>query len=265
MLSSAIVLTLLLFLITTLIYLTLHVSSHLPPRRPRPIRRKRPIKPDGHILIVLGSGGHTAEMIILLGDNNGQLLRGFESRTWIISEGDAFSGQRALEVEKVLSTAHPNKTGSEDIITVPRARRIHQSLLTTPITSLKCLYTCLSLLHNNNKSGYPDILLTNGPGTGVIIVFALLILRVLGLGGVNTRIVYVESLARVRRVSFSGRLLMGVVDRFVVQWEGLEGEFLGPLVLDAAISGGGGCGGDGDGSVKGREGAVGSGRVRVEI
>jgi beta-1,4-N-acetylglucosaminyltransferase len=52
----------------------------------------------------------------------------------------------------------------------------------------------------------------------------------------SMRTIYVESWARVRRLSLSGRILVWVVDRFLVQWEGLEGvgggkgEFIGVLV-----------------------------------
>jgi beta-1,4-N-acetylglucosaminyltransferase len=48
------------------------------------------------------------------------------------------------------------------------------------------------------------------------------------------RTIYVESWARVRRLSLSGTILVGVVDRFLVQWEGLRGlgraEYIGVLV-----------------------------------
>lgn len=49
--------------------------------------------------------------------------------------------------------------------------------------------------------------------------------------------VYVESLARVRGLSLSGRFLKKVADRFVVQWEDLQamGEYAGPIVLDAVM------------------------------
>lgn len=86
----------------------------------------------------------------------------------------------------------------------------------------------------------PDIILTNGPGTGVIVVLTSLFLRFFdfrGMGPARTRVVYVESLARVRGLSLSGRLLKKVADRFLVQWEELQtmGDFVGPVVLDAVM------------------------------
>lgn len=146
--------------------------------------------------------------------------------------------------------AEERGAGSYDIAFVPRARRIHQPLLTTPISALQCLWACLRLLRappshlpsqlaHHDRPAYPDLMLTNGPGTAVIVILASLILRFFDVGGANSRgsmrAIYVESWARVKRLSLSGRLLVRVVDRFVVQWQGLEGvggrgEFLGVLV-----------------------------------
>jgi beta-1,4-N-acetylglucosaminyltransferase len=257
MLTSAAFLTALLLSITALIILTIHILSLLPPRRPLPAQRNRPTEPDGHILIVLGSGGHTAEMTLLLQDNDAKILKTFEERTWIVSEGDGFSGSKAAELEKRV------EKGKGEVVVVPRARRVHQSLLTTPIDCLKCLWACVTLLRARSA---PDIILTNGPGTGVILIFASLLQRFLspffafGNGHEGTRIIYVESLARVKKLSLSGRILKRVVDRFVVQWDGLGDEFAGNLVLDAARRVGAGKGEAGK-QIKAEEG----GRVKIEI
>lgn len=83
-------------------------------------------------------------------------------------------------------------------------------------------------------SATPDLILVNGPGTAVIVVFASLILRFLALdrsgsrGRVRrpTRTIYIESWARVKTLSLSGRILAGAgaVDRMLVQWEPLKGK-----------------------------------------
>jgi beta-1,4-N-acetylglucosaminyltransferase len=232
------VLTVLAIVITLLIIATTHLLSILPPRRAKPLKRIRAPTQDtgadepekGHLMIVLGSGGHTAEMLLMLTTIN---LEEFKRRTWVCSDGDGFSAGRADEVEKRIGT------GVWDVVTIPRARKVHQSLLTTPVSSLYCLWACLALLRRHP----PDIILTNGPGTGVIVVLASVILRffsftMLGDGADKTRIIYVESLARVKKLSLSGRLLRTVVDRFIVQWEGLKGmgEWTGgSFVLDAAV------------------------------
>lgn len=86
---------------------------------------------------------------------------------------------------------------------------------------------------------FPDLILVNGPATGTIVVLASLVLRFFEVWGCNwkgkMRTIYVESWARVKRLSLSGRLLEFVVDRFLVQWPQLErpggrAEFVGVLV-----------------------------------
>ncbi|KAF1940887.1 oligosaccharide biosynthesis protein Alg14 like protein [Clathrospora elynae] len=150
----------------------------------------------------------------------------------------------------------PACTGPDhyNIAIVPRARKIHQPLLTTPISCLWTLYSSFkpllsapSLLPNQAPStpyeaaaaDLPDLIITNGPATAVIIILASLVLRFFNIRGVNSRgkckTVYVESFARVKTLSLSGKLLLRVVDRFLVQWEELEGaggraEYWGVLV-----------------------------------
>jgi beta-1,4-N-acetylglucosaminyltransferase len=257
MLTSIALLTALALCITLLIGASVHILSHLPPRGPSP-QRKRPTQPQGHILIVLGSGGHTAEMVLLLQDQDANILRQFKERTWVVSEGDAFSGDRAASMETLVG-----RKGEGVVATVPRARRVHQSLFTTPFDCLKCFWACTTLLRARSA---PDIIITNGPGTGVILIFASLFLRFLhpfflfNGGHEGTRFIYIESLARVKKLSLSGRILRSLVDRFIVQWEGLRGEFARNLVLDAAKRAGVGKSGK-RGDIDGNTGGV----IRVEI
>ncbi|KUJ12097.1 oligosaccharide biosynthesis protein Alg14 like protein [Mollisia scopiformis] len=226
-LSPLPLLTAALFLLLTTIFLrALYIRTTL--SRLRPPKRTTP----SHILIVLGSGGHTAEM--------SSLLRGFDPsryfhRTYVVSSGDGFSAQKALEIERMLqqSKDQPSKEGDTDPVTgrwdvrvVPRARKIHQSLLTTPFSAIWSLASCIWVLWDCSwrRAGWPDVVVTNGPATGVMVVFAAAGLRFLGVAGWGKmRCVYVESWARVRTLSLSGRILLwaGVCERFLVQWEGL--------------------------------------------
>ncbi|KAH7125315.1 oligosaccharide biosynthesis protein Alg14-like protein [Dendryphion nanum] len=275
------------FLITVFVASSLRLLAILPAHhfRAKSLRRKPYAT---RILIVLGSGGHTHEMFHLLRDLNTQK---YTHRTYIVSSGDAFSAQRAAYFEAQLeenerlkcnqqsTTSTPNsqsQNGSTitisqteeegerlsfvgpdhyNISTIPRARKIHQPLLTTPFTSLVTLLSSIkpllsspSLLPNQPPQNpyeavaqdVPDLIMTNGPATGVIIVLASLLLRFFNIRGANSRgkcrTIYVESFARVKTLSLSGKLLIRVVDRFLVQWEELEGrgggraEFWGVLV-----------------------------------
>ncbi|KAK7532448.1 oligosaccharide biosynthesis protein Alg14 like-domain-containing protein, partial [Phyllosticta citribraziliensis] len=249
------------------------------------------------LLVVLGSGGHTAEMMAMLGNlDKARFLRSWSHRTYVVSEGDSLSAERAREweeslmvfatgrvvkkpartseeedaaaiftddeeeevIEQVKRAADDRKggeleIGTYDIQLVPRARKIHQSLLTTPYSSLRCLAACHAILRSpfaspaiasstapqHQTTFFPNLILTNGPGTGVIVVLAALLMRFCDLGDLDRtsriRTIYVESWARVKRLSLSGRLLVRVVDRFLVQWETLldktagRGEYLGVL------------------------------------
>jgi beta-1,4-N-acetylglucosaminyltransferase len=81
---------------------------------------------------------------------------------------------------------------------------------------------------NPAKYDLPELILTNGPATAVILVLASVILRFFDIKGAQSRgkmkTMYVESFARVKTLSLSGKLLLPVVDRFLVQWEELAGK-----------------------------------------
>lgn len=188
-------------------------------------------------------------------------------RTYLVSSGDNFSAVKAMEFEtKSLAGAKDyGQAGAYTIVTVPRARRVHQPYLTAPFTTIQCLWSCLLVLrglHPDQEklpkelcSPYPDIILTNGPATAVCVVLAAKLLRFFHFilncisdplnvnsdSAVPTlRSIFVESWARVSTLSMSGVLLLPLADRFLVQWPRLEGrrawwgmkktEYVGALV-----------------------------------
>ncbi|KAI9855956.1 MAG: UDP-N-acetylglucosamine transferase subunit [Vezdaea acicularis] len=179
----------------------------------------------------------------------------YANRTYIVSEGDAFSADKAREFEAAMvsQTKQNADATSYNIITVPRARKIHQPLYTTPFTALRCLLQCIGALNLRQSmvaqnfpdkavsglSRYPDLILVNGPGTAVCLVFAWLLLHFFDISynsdKPKARTIYVESWARVRTLSLSGKILLPFVNRFLVQWKALEGvggraEYIGVLV-----------------------------------
>ncbi|KAL8829542.1 MAG: hypothetical protein Q9170_006119 [Blastenia crenularia] len=242
----------------------LYVLPAFNPTQPRPRQKGQPTR----LLIVLGSGGHTAEMLSLLSRLD---QTRYTHRSYVVSSGDDFSALKAMEFEDTLEAerrdikqASSSVPSTYDISFVPRARNIHQSLLTTPISSLRCLFACFAILiapgtqpriqrpsdstsekkctHNGlgkvAQYGYPDLIIANGPATAVLIIMASLLLSFCNLRGVKNkmRTVYVESWARVSTLSLSGKILVtgGMVNRLLVQWETLalkgQGEFRGALV-----------------------------------
>lgn len=249
-----------------------------------------------HLLVVLGSGGHTAEMLLML-EQTSLDEKLYAHRTYVVSSGDAFSASQAAAFERRREPPHSQLDAYADspaytIVTVPRARRVHQSLLTAPLSTLLCLAACTAVVLGRHPAqaqgrkgginlGVPDMVLANGPATAVCVAIAAKgvqlagrlrhggrrALSVLpGLSGLSPalsesavhhlhpspdrshtstprtrtrpRVVFVESWARVSSISLSGRLLLPVVDRFLVQWPDLAGysilggkaEFVGMLL-----------------------------------
>lgn len=221
--------------------------------RPKPEKQtsqdaSRQERRKGHLLIVLGSGGHTSEMLSILQNLGAEYLDSrFDKRTWVVSSGDAFSAERAKRFEDWIEQDTSSRS-SWDIITVHRAREIHQPLYTAPVSCLQCLWDCIQALrgtHRDLKSTpkgarsntgdavttpHPDLILTNGPATAVVLILASLILMFLGLAPINPgrekggamRSIYIESWARVKTLSLSGKILRFFAGRFLVQWRGLE-------------------------------------------
>ncbi|KAE9377776.1 glycosyltransferase family 1 protein [Stipitochalara longipes BDJ] len=193
-----------------------------------------------HMVVVLGSGGHTAEMMSLLRNID---PRRYAHRTYIVSSGDSFSSGKAAEIEIIIqskyiqSFSEPTKagvthpiTGTWDIMIVPRARKIHQPLYTAPFSSLWCFIGCLRALYTTSRISkvapyeYPDAIITNGPATAVMVVLAAIFLKLCTMAPAHKmKIIYVESWARVKTLSLSGKILLwtGVCDTFLVQWESL--------------------------------------------
>lgn len=168
----------------------------------------------------------------------------YTPRTYLVTEGDSLSATKAIALERIKATSEPSlppedPIGEYQILTIPRARHVHQDLLTLPVTALRSL---LVSFHYVTLApwllGYPfsinvDILLLNGPGTCFVLCVAAYINRFLGLP--SPRLVYVETFARVRTLSLTGRLLRPIADRFIVQWpdllqDGGQGECHGWLV-----------------------------------
>ncbi|TNY18058.1 oligosaccharide biosynthesis protein Alg14 like-domain-containing protein [Rhodotorula diobovata] len=238
---SAAALILLATLLTVRLIQVLVTTHHCPPPPRRP--------DEAHLAVFLGSGasprartpsthttadhprpatgGHTAEMMRLVAHLDWTTR--FTRRTWVISSGDSLSEAKALELERTISS------GQFRILRIPRARRVHQSYLSSPFSTLYSLLSCLwhvtlaPLLSpapapKRRPRVFADVVLLNGPGSCVPLACAAFLPRLLSLP--SPRLLYIESLARTRRLSLSARLVRPVVDRFFVQWDALRDELL---------------------------------------
>ncbi|KAG2364894.1 oligosaccharide biosynthesis protein Alg14-like protein [Suillus spraguei] len=211
--------------------------------------RRIRLSPENHrppqtcsIAIFLGSGGHTSEALKLVSALD--FVR-YSPRTYIVSEGDALSARKALALEHIKAIDHvfsdvrniskhfnpPDLTRLKvqpqyKLLTIPRARRVHQPLLSTPPDAVKALLVCMYLVSvrplfekGGSRQPFVDLLILNGPGTCVILCAAILLNRFIGLP--SPRVMYIESFARVKSLSLSGKLLYSFTDCFVVQWPDL--------------------------------------------
>ncbi|KAK4228927.1 glycosyltransferase [Podospora fimiseda] len=192
--------------------------------------------PAVYFLYVLGSGGHTAEMIETIKKQFQAQYN--QHRRYVITSGDDDSLMSVARLETLINRTYPTgRAGSFDYFTIPRARKVHQPLLTSPFT---CLITALQAilalsthpyarppLDFGDQFKWPHVIVTNGPATGFIVCLVAHVLKMLYLVPQNClKMVYIESWARTRSLSLTGKLFLwtGIADVFCVQHEKLAEE-----------------------------------------
>lgn len=199
--------------------------AHLRALHPKPrATPPEPLHTPATLLIVLGSGGHTAEMLTLLRDTlSTPLFRSAPPQlVYAVADTDAHSATRAA----ALHAASPVRLPEPMVVKVPRAREVGQGVVGSVVGTARLVVSAWRLLGRVK----PDAILSNGPANGA--VFAWIGVLREALIGERLRIVYVESVARVSGLSVSGRLVYPIADRFLVQWEEVtarwpEAEYLG--------------------------------------
>lgn len=132
------------------------------------------------LLISLGSGGHTTEMLLLLQNVDVQAFQ----RIYYVSSGDTLSIRHARDYESrlmhgaVFSQSDVSKSAGVEantlIRTLPRARRVGQSWFSTVFTTTRSLASAVQYVYKDQ----PDLVICNGPGTCVMLVIAVLLFRV---------------------------------------------------------------------------------------
>lgn len=108
----------------------------------------------------------------------------------------------------------------EEILTLPRAREVGQSYLTSIWTFLLALCASFRIIYEYS----PDLLLVNGPGTCLPLCVAARILSSLGISKRYCKIVFVESVCRVVSLSLTGKILyhLRIAETVCVQWKALS-------------------------------------------
>ena len=143
------------------------------------------------LLIVLGEGGHTTELLTLV-----DLLGEGYTYAYLLAEGDALSAQRIRRPGEVYR--------------VPRAREKAHNLPRDVLRVLRCAWRSWQAL----RWVRPRAVISSGPGMAVPVC---LLARLAGVP-----LIYVETGSRVRRLSLSGRIVYPFADLFFVQWPELK-------------------------------------------
>ncbi|KAL1772529.1 UDP-N-acetylglucosamine transferase subunit ALG14-like [Sigmodon hispidus] len=168
------------------------------------------------LLIVAGSGGHTTEILRLVGS----LSSAYSPRHYVIADSDEMSAKKICSFE---ASRRERDSATEytpyKIHRIPRSREVRQSWLSSVFTTLHSMWFSFPLVCRIK----PDMVLCNGPGTCVPICVSALLLGILGIKKVI--IVYVESICRVETLSLSGKILLPLSDFFIVQWPALKEKY----------------------------------------
>ncbi|KAH8739960.1 secreted glycosyl transferase hypothetical protein [Cryptosporidium ryanae] len=124
------------------------------------------------LLTVLGSGGHTCELLMLIRDMD---FKNKVSLTCVFAKSDAFSKEKVLlSFSKSMNEDIDNIQNYVDFYCISRSREVNQSYFSSFLTTLISLFESLLFLYNKKY----DLILVNGPGTCIPICIGSLILEV---------------------------------------------------------------------------------------
>lgn len=183
-----VILTILLIRIFTLIFLKRNIDKHIGPAK---------------TLIVLGSGGHTTEMLKILHEINKD---NYTPRIYVAADSDKNSYNKVIEFEGT-STDHK-------FIKIFRSRNVGQSYFTSIFTTIQATIASVPMIYWEK----PDLLMCNGPGTCVPLCLITFLFRLVCIN-TNCRIVFIESFCRIQSLSLTGRIMIWFADLFVVHWD----------------------------------------------
>ncbi|XP_038167836.1 UDP-N-acetylglucosamine transferase subunit ALG14 homolog [Arvicola amphibius] len=167
------------------------------------------------LLIVAGSGGHTTEILRLVGS----LSSAYSPRDYVIADSDKMSAKKIISFEDARKRDSATECTPYCLHRIPRSREVRQAWLSSVFTTLYSTWFSFLLVCRIK----PDLVLCNGPGTCVPICMSALLLGILGIKKVI--IVYVESICRVETLSLSGKILYHLCDYFIVQWPALKEKY----------------------------------------
>lgn len=168
-------------------------------------------------LVVLGSGGHTTEMLTMTQTLDDTI---YHPMVFCKASTDSTSHDR-------LCTFRPGSAIS--VYNIPRSREVGQSFSSSIPSTLWAMGASMRLVYRIR----PDVILCNGPGTCIPICLTGFLLRICGIHTVT--VVFVESFCRVLSLSLTGKLLYGIADVFLVHWKSLQTRFPQTTLTSAIV------------------------------
>lgn len=183
--------------------------------------RKHLFSKKKSIMFVLGSGGHTGELLIMIQKLN---FDKFCDCYFVSSHNDKSSEKK---VKETIQLSNYTKTHFH-FIKIYRARNVGQSFISSIPTTIYSLLQSVFVLIKNR----PSMIVSNGPGVAFPLMMGGYILKFLMIL-VEFKILFIESYCRTKSISLCGKMIEPFCDRFVVLWEGLKSnkrEYLGKIL-----------------------------------
>lgn len=143
-----------------------------------------------HLLLLLGEGGHTKEMLRLA-----DLLGDAYRYSYILVRDDEVSAHKIVRPGPIYRVIRPRD-------------KTHNAPKDALKTIICAIQACIILLHAR-----PDAIITTGPGVAVPVCAVAKLLR--------CKVIFIETGSRIHALSTTGRLLYRFADLFFVQWEEL--------------------------------------------
>jgi UDP-N-acetylglucosamine:LPS N-acetylglucosamine transferase len=141
-----------------------------------------------NVLFILGSGGHTSQMIELSKD-----LKDKINYFYLIQKDDILSEKKILFKGK--------------IIKVKRNADFNENKFNTFFKTIFSFFKAIKIIKKNKI----DVLISCGPGISIPFFYAGKLL--------GKKLIFIESWSRVTQKSISGKLIYPIADLFFVQWK----------------------------------------------
>ena len=168
-------------------------------------------------MIVLGSGGHTTEMLSMI---RPLPPKHYYPLIFVKAETDTTSAVRLQAQYSSKTTETTNNKKSLCLHNIPRSREVGQSYWSSIFTTLGAMMYCIQLVWKEQ----PQLLLCNGPGTCLPLAIVVWMTRIMNV--TPTQVVFCESFCRVQTLSLTGKFFYyGLADLFIVHWPELQNQY----------------------------------------